>query len=143
MALLRRVGTFAKRSGEYVDNTVSRAGNRVVKATNSTTVKLGALAGGAYGAGKGFDAWQSAQESEATQAYMEARQAIMNDPNLTPEEKQRRIEQLRQDYKSKPNSGSGPSSWFGDLSMTQTMMWLGVAWLGVQLFTNMVAGGAA
>lgn len=135
MAALTRV---AARPVNRLGNILERSGRRVNESIGKNTVRLGAVGAGGYTGSKYLDYRSSQAEAEVDQAYLSARERIMNDPNLSPAEKQRRLDQLSRDKRGP----SGPSTWFSEMSMTQAFMFVAFGWLSLKAI-GVLAGGAA
>lgn len=140
MPALRHAGAGARRSAEYFDDLLRSAGNNITSRTSSGFVKGSALVGGTYAGVKGLGAYETKKESEATRAYAEAYQAIVNDPNLSPAEKDRRIKALRDDFNSGPGSSPGPGGWFERLSYKQIAVWAAILFVVGKTLPTVIGG---
>lgn len=112
-----------KKAAESASKANSAWANNLRRATIGTT----GIVGGAYGFGKGADAYGASQEASAKEAWLQQREDIMDDPHLTPGEKESLMPSM-------PGEGGGldPMAWLDDLSITQAIMLVAFGYLGIR-----------
>lgn len=135
MAGLSTIRSAGGKLTTAADNYATRASSEVSEQIGKRSVQGVAIGGGSVVGYKGLEAYETQQEAGATQSYMEARQAILNDESLSPAERQRELEKLRNDYQN--NGETGASTWFDDMSLSQVAMFIGMGWLGVKLVSSL------
>lgn len=118
--------TATEQAGRRVSQTSSSWANNLRRATIGST----AIGGGAYTLGKAGDAIEQRSAERETEAWLEERRDIIDDPHLSQEKKEAYLANMEH-----PDGGGGgfsPMEWLDDLSITQAIMLLAFSYVGVR-----------